>query len=334
MNTSITISTVTPVYQGEKYLHELVSTLQELKDRWEISDSGLTLIESIFVCDSPVDDSIKVLNKLKNDHPWIQVITLSMNFGQHAATTAGISHSSGDWVITLDEDLQHHPKYIERLLAACASTSEDICYAKPTSSVHRSVARDALAFWYKRMVGYLIGNPNVRHFNSFRCIRGSVARAVAAVSSPDTYFDVVVGWFTNKIVYDDIDLIDLRNQSGEVKSGYSIKSLIRHGQRMLLTEKIKILRVIILLGSVSFLFSLLFSLYVIYKIYFLQDPADQVRGWPSTIISIYFFGGLTCLILGMIVENTSDMIRRMRGRPAYFVVDRSSDDMLREILKL
>lgn len=328
----ISISTVTPVYQGADFLSELVAALNEVREQWLTKSSDLILKEAIFVCDSPKDNSIELLKTLASQHHWVHVITLSKNYGQHAATVAGISHSSGDWIITLDEDLQHHPKYITHMLRTCVQDENDLCYANSRSPIHRSWIKDAFSKTFKKLVGFLIGNKNVRYFNSFRCIRGSVARAVAAVSGPNAYFDVTMSWFTNKITYTEVELVDIRNNTQPGASGYTLWSLIGHGRRMITSAKIKFLRFILILGGLSFTFSIIFTIYVIYRHYVLESIDQSVRGWPSTIISIFFFGGLTCLFLGLIIENLTDVLQRMRGRPTYFVVDRSTDAYLREIL--
>lgn len=127
----ISMSTVTPVYRGEKTLRDLVLALDEFKQKLESSDSPVRLVESIFVDDGSTDRSADVLATLKNEFAWIQVITLSRNFGQHPATIAGILHTCGDWVATLDEDLQHHPRLLHELLREAVTTQSDLVYANP-----------------------------------------------------------------------------------------------------------------------------------------------------------------------------------------------------------
>ena len=111
----ITLSTVTPVYAGEEYLADLVAKLSQLREHWLKEGAPTRLVESIFVDDGSVDQSSQVLLKLAEKHDWVNVISLSRNYGQHSATVAGICHTSTDWVVTLDEDLQHDPGLINEL---------------------------------------------------------------------------------------------------------------------------------------------------------------------------------------------------------------------------
>src|SRR5882672_7517570 len=102
------------------------------------------------------------------------------------ATIAGILHTSGDWVVTLDEDLQHSPARIEDLLRKAIIHRSDIVYANAETRVHQSHLRDVGSRLYKHVMKLMTGNPNVTAFNSFRLIRGDVARAASSTCGHDT----------------------------------------------------------------------------------------------------------------------------------------------------
>lgn len=323
---SFSLSTVTPVYNGSKYLETLVKRIDAVRNSIHQDYKDISLIESIFVADECIDDSIIVLRRLEKEYDWIHVVELSRNFGQHPATVAGIMHSSGDWVFTLDEDLQHPPEKILELLKACAINSHDICYALSQKSIHKSFFRDKVSKSFKNIIGALTGNKHVSDFSSFRCLRGPIARAAAATNGVDTYYDVSLSWYSQRVTTFTLDLKDIRNSEEEAKSGYSIWGLVKHAKRLVLSSKLKFLRIITLLGLFSFIFSLTYSIYVFYKIY--SGNALTIKGWPSTIISIYFFGGLTCLFLGILIETISDILLKIKGKPSFFVIDRSKDTEL------
>ena len=112
----VSITTVTPVYSGKDFLPDLIARIEQVRDKWSNANSPLELTEAIFVNDASVDGSLPVLYEISKTKPWVHVINLSRNFGQHQATVAGILHSSGDWIVTMDEDLQHDPSFIDTLL--------------------------------------------------------------------------------------------------------------------------------------------------------------------------------------------------------------------------
>lgn len=327
----ITISTVTPVYGGAAYLKDLIGELEEFRNYLISRNIGIQLVESIFVVDECIDNSRKVLYEAAKGKDWVNVIELSRNFGQHPATIAGILHSSGDWIATLDEDLQHRPKYIIQLLKEAIDNNADICYATAEKNVHKSVMRDALAMYFKKITARVLDNKAIPFFNSFRIVRGDIARAASAICRHETYLDIAFSWFTNRVCRIKVSMTDLRNQN-EGGSGYSFMGLVRHSKRMVMSSKIGLLRIGILIGLVAFTLSLVLIIYALYSSVFHSDTM-LTKGWASTILVILFFSGLICLLLGFILESVSDLLITSNGKPTFFVVDRSKDAQLKEILK-
>jgi glycosyltransferase involved in cell wall biosynthesis len=325
-NETIFLTTVTPVYLGELYLNELVAEIVKLRDDWTKEAAPICLVEAIFVVDAAVDNSSQILDALAEQHAWIKPLHLSRNFGQHPATIAGILYSSGDWIVTLDEDLQHHPERIPTLLRKAAETGADIVYANPMGTVHQGYFRDFSSRLYKAVMVHLAGITHIRHFNSFRLIRGPVARAAASVCNQETYFDVALSWFTERVQSVVTPLKDRRVIKGE-KSGYSIRALLSHGRRMMVSTQAKALRLGAAVGALSFGVSVTFGLYILVA-NMVEPTTFIVRGWASLFVAILFFGGITAFLLGVLLEYITVVLLQAQGKPAFFVVDRSSDKML------
>src|SRR5690348_4931523 len=246
----IPVSVVIPVYAGAAYLEELIAELDALRRDWDVAGSPLHLLEAVFVADAPRDDSAAVLERLATRHEWIRVITLSRNFGQHPATIAGILHTSGAWVVTMDEDLQHRPVLVPSLLRAAVERSADVVYAKPQRSAHGGSYRDLASRGLKRALAWLGGDPVIVHFSSFRLIRGPVARAAASVCSHETYLDVALTWFTNRFEPLELPMADRRyQQTGH--SGYTLGKLLSHARRLVLSSQTKALRAGAMLGLIA-----------------------------------------------------------------------------------
>jgi glycosyltransferase involved in cell wall biosynthesis len=278
----------------------------------------------ILVDDAAIDGSAAIADRLAEAHPWVVALHLSRNFGQHAATTAGILHSSGAWVATVDEDLQHPPSRILELLERAVGERRDLVYAKPLGGVHASVFRDASSRGFKALMRRLTGNANLSDFNSFRLVRGSIGRAAASVSTHDTYLDICLSWFTQRVTTVEMDLRDDRYiQNG--KSGYSLKSLLSHAWRMFFSSQIQILRTGAVAGVTILSMSLLGILYfLIVKLFFPEQITAD--GWTSLFLAICFFGGLSALMLGITLQYLSTLVLQAHGKPAFFVVDRSADN--------
>ena len=322
----ITVSTVTPVYSGEDYLPELVSRLEKVRENWRTLESPVELTESIFVTDGAIDDSAEILSSLSKDRPWMMIVNLSRNFGQHSATVAGILHSSGDWVVTLDEDLQHDPELIESILQSAVSVSDDIVYANPIDRVHGGRFRDWASCFYKAIVARITGNSHVRKFNSFRLMRGVIARAAASVCSHETYFDIVLCWFTDRISSMQLPLKDTRYVQGG-KSSYTLRKLQSHARRMIFSSETKIVRLGAFWGFMAIVLVIVLGAIVVFKKIAYPDSIP-VTGWTSLFITVIFFGGLLAILSGIILEYITVIMLHIQGKPTFFVVNRSQDSVL------
>ena len=292
----ISLATVTPVYSGKDFLPELVSKIELLRNKWAEDDAPVELVEAIFVNDSSADGSYAILQELSESKKWLRVINLSRNFGQHQATVAGILHSSADWVVTLDEDLQHKPEYIDKMLVCAASSEHDVVYASAEGGAHGNTYRDKSSRLFKKAVSLITGNSHIDKFNSFRLIRGPIARAASSICSHGPYFDVALCWFTDRVESVELPLRDVRFIKSR-DSGYTFRKLLSHAKRMIVSSEVKVIRLGASIGLLAVLVSLIFS----FRTLFLKllDPGSiPVQGWTSLFLVSLFFGGLLALMLG------------------------------------
>jgi glycosyltransferase involved in cell wall biosynthesis len=325
-----TVSVVVPVYSGEDYLEELASRLEAIRQDWVDRFQAVMLHEVIFVDDGSIDGSAEVLDVLSARQPWIQVVTLSKNFGQHPATSAGILHSSGDWVATIDEDLQHQPEDIEQLLLAGATASADVIYGEALEGVHGSW-RDAMSRFYKKLLATITGNPAILQFSSFRVCRGPIARAAASVSGHETYLDVAFTWFTDRFISQQLAMTDHRYRASG-KSGYSFFSLLAHARRLIISSHTRIGRIVAVVGVGAVLLATFMSIRVVVgRLGGLGDI--YVPGYASLMVAILVFGGLIAILLVGIFEYILNIALHTQGKPTYFAVDRSGDEQLAKDLQ-
>ena len=324
------VSVVVPVYSGEDYLQELTTRLEIVREDWTERFETVRLLEVIFVDDGSIDGSSEVLAVLAASHEWVQVVTLSKNFGQHQATSAGILHSSGDWVATLDEDLQHRPEDIESMLLAGTTVNADVIYGESLGPIHGSW-RDSMSRFYKWILATITGNPVIMQFSSFRVCRGPVARAAASVSGHETYLDVALTWFTDRFVTQRLAMVDSRYRVSGT-SGYSFFKLLGHARRLLISSHTRIGRLGVAIGVAAVLFALIMTIRVMVgrlggfeEIY--------VPGYASLMVAILVFGGILALLLVGVTEYLLNIALHTQGKPTYFAVDRTGDERLAKDLQ-
>ncbi len=316
------ISVVVPVYSGEEYLRSLWSELVDLRHRLGEDPVPLALTEIIFVNDEAKDGSAAVLAEIEADDPSVTVVTMSRNFGQHGATIAGMLHTTGDWVVTLDEDLQHPPHLIPSLISLAVNDRLDIVYGYPQGRAH-SMFRDWASRTAKRTIALMSGMKQLNLASSFRVVRGSIARAASATAAHETYLDTALAWFTSRAKRALLDTVDQRVGNGE-ESGYSMRRLFSHARRALTAGDMRILRLVGGIGLVGV--SAAFVLGVRLLILFITGNLDrEAIGWPSTFAALLFFGGVIATQVVVLTEYAISSALHLRGKPAYFAVDRSRD---------
>jgi glycosyltransferase involved in cell wall biosynthesis len=325
----VKISIVVPVYAGEAYLERLIEEIEKVRYDWEAQRAPVEMCELIMVNDAASDGSADVLGRLAAKRPWMVVLTLSRNFGQHAATIAGILHSSGDWVVTLDEDMQHPPCRIEDLLRTAVTKQADVVYARPTAAaVHGKAWRDGSSRNFKRVMEWLTGNPTLRLVNSFRLMRGEIARATASVCSHNTYFDIALFWFTQRIEGTSIDLHDERFAAAG-KSSYNFRSLVNHAQKMIFSSQLRFLALGMWIGVGLFAFSILSGFYFT-LVRLIAPDAIGVEGWTSLFVVLTMSAGLLAAMLGLCLQYLATLVLKAHGHPTFFTIDRSSDHKLKD----
>lgn len=322
----LSISVVVPVYSGEKYLRELTQEIERVRDLWESLGRPFGISELLFVEDGAIDGSGAIIDELVAAYPWVTALHLSRNYGQHPATIAGILHTAGDWVVTMDEDLQHPPQCIEQLLRAVALTQADIAYGRSDQGVHNSMFRDFSSRFAKRSIEFLSGSSSITQASSFRLIRGSLARGAASVCGHDTYLDVALSWFTQRVETATMELVDRRFITTG-KSGYSFKSLISHGRRLIFSSQVKVLRFAMLLGAAAFAIALMAAFLVLIQ-KLVWPSSISIQGWASLFLALTLIGGLTIFLLGVLLEYMSVLMLRAHGKPLFFLIDRSGDAAL------
>jgi glycosyltransferase involved in cell wall biosynthesis len=314
------ISLVVPVYQGERTLAALADEVAPLTVA-HTTEQGrrLRVVELVLVHDGAVDASAGVMRDLAARHSFVRPIWLSRNFGQHAATFAGLASTVGEWVLTLDEDGQQDPRDIGRMLDCALAGRTRLVYASPTNKPPHGLVRNlfsSLAKWaFVRVLG-----ANIGRFNSFRLIEGEVARSVAAYCGANVYLDVALSWVVGVAGRCPVELREERGR----RSGYTPRRLLRHFWQLVLCSGTLPLRLLALVGVASIVFAALFSVFQIWNRLHSKIP---VQGWTSTMIVLCLFAGLTLISIGIIAEYLAFSMGMAMGKPAYLIVSRPREDL-------
>ncbi len=271
----------------------------------------------ILVHDGAIDHSHSVMEALARQYPFVMSVWLSRNYGQHPATLAGMAASSGDWVATLDEDGQQDPADIANLLDHAIESDVALVYAKPVNGPPHTRWRNATSLLVKRLTVALVGNRSLEGFNSFRLVRGDIARSIAAYCGNGVYLDVALSWVVGQTA---ICPVTLRPERGRA-SGYTLGKLTAHFGRLILSAGTRPLRIISILGFLSVLLGIVISVHTLWAKLAHQIP---VQGYTSLLIVVCFFSGIILFSLGVIAEYLAFVVTTTMGKPLYITVSRPS----------
>src|SRR6266446_10198233 len=184
------ISVVTPVYNGEASIAELCQRLSEVLPRIA------TEYEIILVNDGSRDRSWEIIPELSSRFATVRGLNLMRNYGQHNALLCGIRAAKYDVIITMDDDLQHSPEEIPRLLARLEE-GFDVVYGAPKTEQNGIVR--ALASRITRLaLRAAIGSEVAKNVSAFRAFRTQLREAFASYESPFVSIDVLLTWATTR----------------------------------------------------------------------------------------------------------------------------------------
>lgn len=311
------ISVVIPVYRGADTLARVVEELAPLATPF-VSPGGRALVvaEVVLVWDNGPDDSDAVIRDLAAAHPWVRPVWLSRNFGQHPATVAGIAVTRGDWVVTMDEDGQHDPADVARLVDTAYDRRAALVYAQPTNAAPHSAFRNLASRLTKGVVLRALTGPSAVPFHSFRAIHGEHARAVAAYCGPGVYLDIALAWVIGATATCPTAL----RTEGREAAGYSLRRLLSHFWRLVLSTGNRPLRLVSGLGVLTAALGLVYA--VVLVVQRIVGTTD-VAGWTTIVVVVLLVGGVTLLSLGVIAEYVGMAAGMSMGKPLYVAMSDS-----------
>jgi dolichol-phosphate mannosyltransferase/undecaprenyl-phosphate 4-deoxy-4-formamido-L-arabinose transferase len=298
------ISIVVPVYNTSDSLMVLAERIdavfsQTIKEKYEL----------IFVDDASSNmKTWKTLLSIVQQNTNVKAIQLMRNFGQQGATICGLKESVGDYIITMDDDLQHMPEDIPKLLQ---KKGHDIVIAQFKVKQHSLPRRMAskIKGWFDFII---IGKPRHIQLSPFRLLSRQVVSGMLNISTPYPFIPALMFHISKDIVT--IQATHGGREEGE--SGYSLVSMIKIFSNLIISNSSIMLKFIGLIGIVCSFLSFAAGAWFIYKklVY-----GNIVPGWTSIIVSGLFLGGLMLFSMGIIGEYLIRIIAGVENKPTYYV---------------
>ncbi|MBI5118124.1 glycosyltransferase family 2 protein [Candidatus Poribacteria bacterium] len=295
------LSVIVPVYNSASSLPPLVERLKPVLE--SLADTS----ELILVNDGSRDQSWEVIRNLAMRHTWIRGINLMRNYGQHNALLCGIRNARYEITVTMDDDLQHPPEEIPKLIDKLG-TDYDVVYGTPATERH-GLWRNLASQFTKLTLQSAMDIDIARQVSAFRVLRTQLRDSFAAYQGPFVSIDVLLCWGTTRFAAIPLSH-DLRRYGA---SNYTFRRLCAHALNMITGFSTMPLRLASLVGFFFTFFGVLVLAYVTGR-YFIQG--GSVPGFPFLASIIAIFSGAQLFALGIIGEYLARMHFLSMRRPS------------------
>ena len=271
--------------------------------------------EIIFVDDRGSLENWPAIERLCATNPAVRGIRLSRNFGQHAATLCGISHAKGEWIVTIDEDLEQPPESVPDLLKMAAA-GHKVVYGVNEVRSH-AWWRNLTSEVGRSLFKFAIPSLN-REYTSFRAIHRSVANGLERFQSPFTFIDGYISWITHNYA----TVVVPHDTRFHGKSSYSVRMLVAHMINIFVTFSDLPLRIATWLGLSASAGGAIWGVSILVA---KLTGALSVSGYASIMAGMTFLGGLQLLILGIFGEYLARINFKTASMPLFLVEQEIGD---------
>lgn len=307
-----TLSVVIPMYNEEAVLPLLVERLRPVLDG--IGES----YEVVAVDDGSRDDTAQLLSLLRRTWPELRLVRLRRNSGHQAALTAGLRRAFGDYVVSIDADLQDPPETIPEMLALAQRDELDIVYGVRGDRTTDTFFKRWTATAYYRLMRRIVGDRMPDQAGDFRLLSRTTVDALLELPESTPVYRLLVPWLgfpSGKVTY-------AREERAAGTTKYPLSKMVRLAFDSIASFSAAPLRIATVLGGIAFIVCalMLISSFVIYMLGY------AVPGWTSIYVTVLFVGAVQLFCLGLLGEYLGRIYAAVQHRPAFHIGYDSATD--------
>lgn len=299
-------SCIVPCFNEEEVIPLYYEEMQKVRKQEE----GKIDFEIIFIDDGSKDKTLEVIKKLSEQDECIHYVSFSRNFGKEAAMYAGFEHANGEYVVTMDVDLQDPPHLIPEMIRSIEEEGYD---SVATRRVTRKGEPPIRSFFARRFYGLInkISDADiVDGARDFRMMKRDMVNAILSMPEYNRFTKGIFGWVGFKTKW--IEFENVERAAGETK--WSFWKLFRYALEGIIAFSTVPLTIVSLIGVIVCIIAFLFLLFVVIRAAIFGDP---VAGWQSLICVISFLSGIQLLGIGVVGMYLSKTYLETKKRPIY-----------------
>lgn len=298
---SIDYSVVIPVYNSENTIGEVVSRTEGVFKKLGCS------YEILLVDDCSRDHSWEILKQIHKNNPGIRIFHLIRNFGQHNAILCGFNNCRGKFIVTMDDDLQHPPEEILKLLSKIDEGFSVVYGQYPPEN--ENFLQNSLSRMYQKIIKKILDIPDNLFISSFVIYRCDTVKNITRIKSSYPFLPAMTikSAPVNKI--SNIAVIHHKRNVGS--SNYGLIRYLKYSLNLIINYSSWPLFFVAIMGSIISILSVCYGGWIIFQK--LLDPEYGLMGWNSLMVAITFLGGAQLMAIGIIGEY----LRRILAETSY-----------------
>lgn len=299
------LSIVIPVYRSADCLDTLIDLIRQT-----MHPTGKQY-EVVLINDYSPDESWAVMKSLCDRYHNVIGVDLRRNFGQDNAIMAGLRLARGRYVAIMDDDLQHHPKYLPALIAKMEETEADVVYADYRDKKQK-LWKNIGSKIHGKIAEWVIYKPKTIYLSPYKLIRKEVADLICTYNGPKPHIDGLLLQFTFRITQ--IPVTHHPRYSG--KSTYSFWRSAAVASRLAFSFSVRPVRLVTWIGlTIAVLSSVFIVVIVCYRLFFPEMFTPYAVGWASLMTTILLVAGIQMVFFGVLGEYAGRAYLNLNNQP-------------------
>ena len=301
------VSIVVPMYNEQESLEILYQELNRVTDT--IKDYEF---EYLFVNDGSKDNTLQEIQRLATADDRVRYVSFSRNFGKEAALYAGLSNADGDYIATMDADLQDPPSLLPQMLAMIESQDCDNVATRRVNRKGEPPIRSFFARCFYKLMRRLSNIDIADGARDYRLMSRAMVDSILSVSEYNRFSKGIFAWVGYETRW--LEFENVERSAGETK--WSFWKLVRYSIDGIINFSNTPLQISSYLGMILTIVSFIAIIVEVIRALVFGDP---VAGWPSLVCIITFIGGIELFCMGIMGQYIAQTYMEVKHRPHYIV---------------
>lgn len=299
-------SCIVPCFNEEEVIPIYYQEMQKVRNQEE----GKIDFEIIFIDDGSKDKTLEVVKKLSEQDENVHYVSFSRNFGKEAALYAGLEHAKGEYVVTMDVDLQDPPHLIPEMIRCIEEEGYDSVATRRVTREGEPPIRSFFARQFYKLINKISDANIVDGARDFRMMKRDMVDAILSMPEYNRFTKGIFGWVGFKTKW--LEYKNIERAAGETK--WSFWKLFRYALEGIIAFSTVPLTIVSLIGVIVCIIAFLFLIFIVVRAAVFGDP---VAGWPSLVCIVSSLSGIQLLGIGVVGMYLSKTYLETKRRPIY-----------------